>query len=361
MSLIDQGSTANRIVHKRTGVIDITGVRQLSLVFKVIPRTLSSTTSYLVSTYDDPTDFNDQLSVAMSAPQSILFRAKTTGTGGGTTSLSQAYNVDDVQSCVLTIDLDTQLMHAYINGVALAGSPAGIGTDLVLPESFDFKIISPGNDNDISEPVESAYWIGHVLSAIDVTAYEAGTDLDDLSVAPDEVYRLNGTEGDFAPTLAAQNSAANDLIQISGAVIAPDWPEWGAPSILPPPSVPVGYNRYSTDIATANTVSAFSFFVGIAVEDGMLVDVVDSVTVLLEGGLATGFVLTAPITTTIYFYYPSTGDYIGEEFIGLGDGGFFRRGSLGLGIGPGLTFLGGLLSTAGQLGSYGEEYTEEFS
>ena len=47
----------------------------------------------------------------------------------------------------------------------------------------------------------------------------------------------------------------------------------------------------------------------------MTIDVDSSITVIMNGGYATGFLLVdSPITTTIYYYYPSNEDYLSEVF-----------------------------------------------
>ena len=77
------------------------------------------------------------------------------------------------------------------------------------------------------------------------------------------------------------------------------------------PSVPEGYNRYITDIATANTTSPQSIFYQLVVEDGMSVDIDSSITAISENGKLTGFIITpVAIGTDIYFFYPNSGNYI---------------------------------------------------
>ena len=89
------------------------------------------------------------------------------------------------------------------------------------------------------------------------------------------------------------------------------------PSSLP--DVPIGYTRYPTNIATADTTGETSIFFGLSTEDGMYIDVEDSITVLLEGGFATGFLIVpSPITTTVYYYYPSTQSYVSDDFVLIG-------------------------------------------
>lgn len=87
-----------------------------------------------------------------------------------------------------------------------------------------------------------------------------------------------------------------------------------------PPAVPSGYTRYITNIATADTTTNESFLFGIAVEDGMSIDIPSYFEVLLVGGFATGFVVipqgapTLPLSASFYYFYPSNSDYLSEPF-----------------------------------------------
>lgn len=82
----------------------------------------------------------------------------------------------------------------------------------------------------------------------------------------------------------------------------------GYSAVLPPPSVPVGYTRYVTNIATAST-AAGSIFAGKTVENEMIVDLPDSVTPTGSGGYIDGFLIADPGVVTYYIYTPSTGAY----------------------------------------------------
>ena len=342
---------------KRTGVIDVTGQTQLTVMLKFMTDDRVNGTHYLLATYDSATEFSYQISIAVSAIRNILMRTRTDGVGGGVHSITVPY-VDNVeQSVFLSIDLTTQELIGYVNGVASA--PVSTGTSFRSNDNFDFKLRSPNVVGDDVESKEAAYWIGHAISQADVTAYQSGTDLTALSVPPTEIYRLNGVETDPVVTVVAENDTGNNLSRIAGEV---GQPVFGAPSVTPAPGVPVGYTRYTTDIATANVVSAFSFFFGIAVEDGMTVDWVDSVEVLLDSGLATGFILSDPITTTAYFWYPGTGDYIGVEFTYNGvsfTGITFSGLTLGIGIGPSFGYSVGGSVTA--ISAFTDEFTEGFT
>ena len=78
--------------------------------------------------------------------------------------------------------------------------------------------------------------------------------------------------------------------------------------ILPEPSVPLGYTRYLTNIATANTGEG-SIFQGKAIENEMPVHLPNSVTPTGSGGYIDGFLIADPSTITYYIYTPSTGAY----------------------------------------------------
>jgi hypothetical protein len=78
--------------------------------------------------------------------------------------------------------------------------------------------------------------------------------------------------------------------------------------VPPEPSVPVGYTRYLTNIATANT-SAGSIFQGKTIENEMPVHLPNTVTPTGSGGYIDGFLIADPSTITYYIYTPSTGDY----------------------------------------------------
>ena len=78
--------------------------------------------------------------------------------------------------------------------------------------------------------------------------------------------------------------------------------------VTPEPSVPVGYTRYLTNIATANT-GAGSIFQGKTIENEMPVHLPNSVTPTGSGGYIDGFLIADPSTITYYIYTPSTGDY----------------------------------------------------
>jgi hypothetical protein len=101
--------------------------------------------------------------------------------------------------------------------------------------------------------------------------------------------------------------------------------------------VPVGYTRYETDIASADTTSEGSIFFGIAVEDGMLFDVESDIIVLGDVGERTGhLIVDSPRTTTVYYWYPGSGDYLSEEFTLSAGSGTAFSGRLSLSIGVGL-------------------------
>lgn len=93
----------------------------------------------------------------------------------------------------------------------------------------------------------------------------------------------------------------------------------GVPNYVPggPPSVPAGYARYETDIATANTTAPSSLLFGLTVEDGTQLDVPDYLVMMLVALKATGFFTlpappaapAPPLTFTYYVYTPGTGAY----------------------------------------------------
>lgn len=83
------------------------------------------------------------------------------------------------------------------------------------------------------------------------------------------------------------------------------------------PQVPVGYTRYPTNSATADT-GAGSFFQGLTITDGSYVDVPDAMLevgppigyVVLDGSDATGQVIRPVVGSyTIYLYDGATGSY----------------------------------------------------
>lgn len=148
--------------------------------------------------------------------------------------------------------------------------------------------------------------------------------------------------------------------------------EAGVPDYVPggTPSVPAGYVRYPTNIATADVLSPSSFLFGIAVEDEMTIDIPSYLTVLLVGGYATGFIVVPPlpsmpqppITEDLYFYYPGNGDYLTVEFTySIASGGVFFGGGLSLGIGIGLTMMRSNFYGSGPIESFTDEFTDEFT
>lgn len=78
--------------------------------------------------------------------------------------------------------------------------------------------------------------------------------------------------------------------------------------VAPEPSVPVGYTRYLTNIATANT-GAGSIFQGKTIENEMPVHLPNAVTPTGSGGYIDGFLIADPGTVDYYLYSPSTGNY----------------------------------------------------
>ena len=76
----------------------------------------------------------------------------------------------------------------------------------------------------------------------------------------------------------------------------------------PEPSVPVGYTRFLTNIATASQSSG-SIFQGITVENDMPVHLPNSVTPTGSGGYIDGFLIADPGVVEYYIYTPSNGDY----------------------------------------------------
>lgn len=333
MSYLTKGSTLSQIIHRTDSTIDISSETEMTVMLKFSTANRQFATNRILSTFNQLTASDNGFMIGFSQTRSVLMRVRTDTVH----TFSAVYTDSEVQTCFLKVNLVTRLATAYINGVEQ--TPLATGSAWYT-NTFDFKLFGGVIDGDDHENFEAAYWVGHAIDSSQVAAYQSGTDLDSLLVPPTEIYRLNGTEGTLADPLPAQNnSPALDLKQVQGSVTAPDRPVFGVPSVSPPPSVPAGYTRYTTDIATANVVSAFSFFFGIAVEDGMTVDWVNSVEVLLEAGKATGFILSAPITTTAYFWYPSTGDYIGVEFTYNGVSfSVISFGGLSLGIGIGLSF-----------------------
>jgi len=314
MSYLTTGSTANQIVHKQSSDISLAGVTKLTIMLKFRTPTRVYATNYLMSGRAANETLSGGPSIAAGATRNILFRIRTLGTGGGSTTVTVPYTDDAINTCFLEADITTQLLTAYVNGVA--ETPVAIG-DAWDDANFRLRLQGGAIDGDNFEMYEAAYWIDHAVESSQVSAYQSGSDLTALATPPTEIFRLNGTEGTLADPLTAENdSPARDLIQIQGATIAPDRPVFGVPSTTPPPDVPVGYTRYETDIASADTTSEGSVFFGIAVEDGMLFDVESDIIVLGEVGERNGhLIVDSPRTTTVYYYYPSNGDYLSEEFV----------------------------------------------
>lgn len=97
---------------------------------------------------------------------------------------------------------------------------------------------------------------------------------------------------------------------IKAATLIPPY-EAGDPDysgITPEPSVPVGYTRYLTNIATAS-VDIGSIFRGKTIENEMPVHLPNTVTPTGSGGYIDGFLIADPSTVTYYIYKPSNGDY----------------------------------------------------
>lgn len=78
--------------------------------------------------------------------------------------------------------------------------------------------------------------------------------------------------------------------------------------ISPEPSVPVGYTRYLTNIATASA-DIGSIFRGKTIENEMPVHLPNTVTPTGSGGYIDGFLIAEPSTVAYYIYTPSNGDY----------------------------------------------------
>lgn len=78
--------------------------------------------------------------------------------------------------------------------------------------------------------------------------------------------------------------------------------------ISPEPSVPVGYTRRLTNIATAN-MGEGSIFQGKTIENEMSVHLPDTVTPTGSGGYIDGFLIADPGIVDYYLYSPSTGNY----------------------------------------------------
>jgi hypothetical protein len=107
--------------------------------------------------------------------------------------------------------------------------------------------------------------------------------------------------------------------------------------ISPEPSVPVGYTRRLTNIATAN-MGEGSIFQGKTIENEMSVHLPDTVTPTGSGGYIDGFLIADAGVITYYIYTPSTGAYTEYTDTLIGSpsmyvGGMIEKISISLSIG----------------------------